>query len=188
MLLRGVRGLRSLVRLLFYIFFSRQAIPLWLIFFAASAEVYMHSQRITVVRPERNLDEPFATGCQNVTFNAAQQRENGVLVMLVRNSDLDDALHTVLKIERHFNKWFGYPYVFLNNEPWTDKFMTVMNATVSSEASFEVLPAGTWGFPDHIDKELAMASIAEQGSHGQWSKANKAGIESYHHMCRFFSG
>lgn len=188
MILRGLRGLRSTLRLLFSLLFSRQAIPLWILFIAASIEVFIHSHHIAVKRPDRNLDEPFATSCQNVTANAAGPRENAVLVMLVRNSEIEDALHTVRSIERHFNQWFNYPYVFLNNERWSEEFMTIMNATVSGEAKFEYVPSDAWTFPDFIDKETALASIAEQGNHGQWSKASKAGMESYHHMCRFFSG
>ena len=42
--------------------------------------------------------------------------------MLVRNSELDSALSSVKQLEERFNKRFGYPWVFLNEVPFTDEF------------------------------------------------------------------
>nr|POE77576.1 o-glycoside alpha-1,2-mannosyltransferase like 4 [Quercus suber] len=184
---RTLRGWRRSIAL--YLFCG-QAIPLWILFATALFEVWSHSQLLIVRVPqnERDWDKPFATSCQNVTANAEGQRENAAFVMLTRNSDLENALHSVQSIERHFNKWFHYPIIFLNDEPWGEDFMLAMRETVSGQAQFEVIPEDLWGFPDHIDKSEALASIKAQGQLGEYSRANKAGIESYHHMCRFFSG
>ena len=50
------------------------------------------------------------------------RRANAVLLMLVRNSELDNALSSVTQLEERFNKRFGYPWVFLNEVPFTDEF------------------------------------------------------------------
>ena len=50
------------------------------------------------------------------------RRANAVLLMLVRNSELEDALSSVTQLEERFNKRFGYPWVFLNDEPFSDEF------------------------------------------------------------------
>ena len=42
--------------------------------------------------------------------------------MLVRNSELNGALASVSQLERRFNARFGYPWVFLNEEPFSDEF------------------------------------------------------------------
>jgi len=42
--------------------------------------------------------------------------------MLARNSDLEGAVRSVRELEDRFNRQFGYPYVFLNEEPFTDNF------------------------------------------------------------------
>ena len=50
------------------------------------------------------------------------RRANAVLLMLARNSELDGALSSVQQLEDRFNKRFGYPWVFLNEVPFTDEF------------------------------------------------------------------
>jgi hypothetical protein len=42
--------------------------------------------------------------------------------MLARNSDLDSAVYTVRALEDRFNRKYGYPWVFLNEEPFSDDF------------------------------------------------------------------
>lgn len=44
------------------------------------------------------------------------------MVMLARNSDLDNAVRSVRRIQDRFNEKFQYPWVFLNEEPFTDEF------------------------------------------------------------------
>ena len=42
--------------------------------------------------------------------------------MLVRNSELDNALSSVKQLEERFNKRFGYHWVFLNDVAFYDEF------------------------------------------------------------------
>ena len=49
-------------------------------------------------------------------------RANATFVILARNSDLEGAVRAVRSIEDRFNRDYHYPYVFLNDEPFTDEF------------------------------------------------------------------
>lgn len=154
-------------------------------------EVFLHWRAFDIPRPQHDLDPPFATGCRDPEAEARRGsgsgprgRENAALVMLARNSELAAARHTVSSVEDRFNRWFHYPYVFLNDEPWDPEFIRVMNQTVSGEARFEVIPRDQWTYPDWVDQRAARESIAKQGEKG----IHYGGMESYHHMCRFFSG
>lgn len=42
--------------------------------------------------------------------------------MLARNSEINTAADSVRELEERFNKRFGYPWTFLNDEPFTDEF------------------------------------------------------------------
>lgn len=157
-------------------------IPVFLLLLAGLLEVRYHVQQYAITRPEYDLDKPFYTQCQEPPVD--QPRENATFVMLVRNRELVKAFKTVRSIEKHFNQWFHYPIVFLNDEPWTDEFMRMMNETASGGAIFEVLTEEEWSFPEFINREEARESIYRQGKGG----IQYAGLESYHHMCRFYSG
>lgn len=47
---------------------------------------------------------------------------NATFVVLCRNSDLSGILRSVQQMEDRFNKRSGYPWVFLNDEPFTEEF------------------------------------------------------------------
>ena len=49
-------------------------------------------------------------------------RANAVLLMLARNTELEGAISSVQQLEDRFNHRFGYPWVFLNEVPFTDEF------------------------------------------------------------------
>lgn len=154
------------------------------IFLPFFIEAFLHWRKFDVPRPQHDLDPPFFTGCQEPNVHAQGRRENAALVMLAQNSELAAARRTVVSIEDRFNRWFHYPYVFLNDQPWDPEFIRVMNQTVSGEARFEVIPRREWTYPDWIDEQAARASIIKQGEQG----IHYGGREGYHHMCRFFSG
>jgi alpha 1,2-mannosyltransferase len=50
------------------------------------------------------------------------RRANATLVMLARNSDLDGVISSVEQLESKFNHKFNYPWVFLNDEPFSFEF------------------------------------------------------------------
>jgi alpha 1,2-mannosyltransferase len=57
----------------------------------------------------------------NTTF-VPDRRANATIVMLARNGDLPGVVKSLKQMEDRFNKRFRYPYVFLNEEPFTDQF------------------------------------------------------------------
>ncbi|KAI1809404.1 glycosyltransferase family 15 protein [Poronia punctata] len=145
-------------------------------------EALIHVWGYGVPRPSADLDAPFYATCQEPAVSA--ERENAVFVMLARNKERHKAKQTIESIERQFNQWFNYPIMFLNDEPWDEKFITELNETAGGKGIFEVVPKSQWTFPDWIDQESAKESIKLQGKGG----APHAGQEGYHHMCRFYSG
>lgn len=52
----------------------------------------------------------------------SSERANATFVILCRNSDLDGIIQSVRSVEDRFNHRYGYPYVFLNEEPFDDNF------------------------------------------------------------------
>jgi Glycolipid 2-alpha-mannosyltransferase len=48
---------------------------------------------------------------------------NAVFVFLARNSDLEGVVSSVRQMEDRFNRNYNYPWVFLNDEPFTDEFI-----------------------------------------------------------------
>ena len=86
--------------------------------------------------------------------------------------------------ERHFNRWFHYPYVFLNDGVFSESFKASIRNYTESEVTFGQLEPSQWGFPDWADLDVAKEQIAKQGD----AAIMYGGMESYHHMCRFYSG
>jgi mannosyltransferase len=145
-------------------------------------ESLLHQYYYYIPRPSQHLDPPFQTGCREPETDGP--REKAAIIMLAQNSDLDGARKSMQSFEDHFNRWFHYPVIFMNDEPWSEEFKNAMTAIVSGEAKFEVLPLGMFGFPKHTDLEEAKKNMAFQ----EETKIHKGGLESYHHMCRFYSG
>lgn len=50
-------------------------------------------------------------------------RANATLVMLVRNSEANDAAVAIRQLEDRFNNRYHYPWVFLNDEPFDENFI-----------------------------------------------------------------
>jgi len=108
---------------------------------------------------------------------------NGVMLMLARNGELEGAVSSVKQLEEKFNRRFHYPWVFLNDEPFTEDFKQQVAAATSSNVSFGLIPPEDWNQPDWIDEEKAKA--------GRDALAEKNIIYgdsvSYRNMCRFQS-
>lgn len=59
----------------------------------------------------------------NVT-KASGQRANATFVILARNGDLKGIMKSMKQLEDRFNRRYNYPYVFLNEESFSDTFKT----------------------------------------------------------------
>jgi mannosyltransferase len=87
-------------------------------------------------------------------------------------------------MERHFNRWFHYPYVFLNDGEFNSTFKEAVLNHTSAPVEWGKIEPEMWNFPDWVDPEVAKEGIAKQGDQA----IMYGGLESYHHMCRFYSG
>ncbi|KAI1323249.1 glycolipid 2-alpha-mannosyltransferase [Xylariaceae sp. FL0255] len=160
-------------------------LPIWLLLSVATPfllEILLHQWRSSTPRPSTHLDKPFFTSCQEPDIDG--ERENAVFVMLARNNELSKAKRTVRSIEKHFNQWFNYPILFLNDEPWDQHFINELNKTANGKGIFDIIPKAQWTYPDWVDQDVAKKSFKQQDDAG----IPHAGEEGYHHMCRFYSG
>ncbi len=124
----------------------------------------------------------FVTGCLEPKTDGP--RANAALVVLARNQELEGVVQSIKSMERHFNRWFHYPYVFLNDGDFDQTFKeTIVNHT-SARVEFGKIDPVMWGYPDWVDLETAKEGIRKQGD----AAIMYGGMESYHHMCRFYSG
>ncbi|KAH0285185.1 alpha-1,2 mannosyltransferase [Aureobasidium namibiae CBS 147.97] len=129
-------------------------------------------------------DKVFVTGCQDPALEIDQPRANAAFVVLARNKELEGVLQSLKSVERHFNRWFHYPYVFLNDGDFNSTFKDEVRKHVSSNVEFGKIDSSMWGFPDWVDHNVAKEGIRKQGD----AAIMYGGMESYHHMCRFYSG
>ncbi|ORY79076.1 nucleotide-diphospho-sugar transferase [Protomyces lactucae-debilis] len=110
--------------------------------------------------------------------------ENGVLVMLVRNSELHEARFSMRGIEDRFNKRFGYDWVFLNDEPFTDEFKKLTSGLATGTAHYAVIPKEHWSVPKSINQTRMKEEMTKMAD----EDVIYGDSLSYRHMCRFNSG
>lgn len=113
-----------------------------------------------------------------------ESRENACFVILIRNQELADWLITMQELEDRFNNKFNYPYVFLNDVPFTDSFMENVRSLTDSKVEFGIIPKEHWSVPSFIDQEKALKSREKMANDG----IIYGGSLPYRHMCRFESG
>ncbi|KAF3079274.1 alpha-1,2-mannosyltransferase (Kre5) [Orbilia oligospora] len=135
-----------------------------------------------ILKINETYDKPFVTGCLEPAVDLP--RANAAFVVLARNKELDGVIQSMKSIERHFNHWFHYPYVFLNDGEFNESFKATVKKYASSEVEFGQIDSSMWGFPDWVNHDDAKEAIAKQGDR----VIMYGGMESYHHMCRFYSG
>lgn len=127
-------------------------------------------------------DKVFVTGC--LEPDTSQPRANAAFVVLARNKELDGVIESIKSIERHFNRWYNYPYVFLNDGDFNQTFKDTVKNYTSGKVEFGKVGPDMWGYPDWIDPKVAKEGINKQGDNA----IMYGGMESYHFMCRFYSG
>ncbi|ORY95432.1 nucleotide-diphospho-sugar transferase [Syncephalastrum racemosum] len=109
---------------------------------------------------------------------------NACFVVLVRNSELGGIASTIRQIEQRFNAKHKYPYVFLNDDDFTQEFIDTTAALTEAETQYGKLDQQMWGYPSFINQTFA----AEQRDELARMGIPYASSESYRHMCRFQSG
>lgn len=122
----------------------------------------------------------------NVTSQVSPtpHRANAALVMLARNSDLNGVIASVEQLEARFNRKFNYPWVFLNDVPFTTDFKRRVSVLTDADVSFGLIPRENWVQPDWIDEGRAAEGRTRLVRQG----VIYGGSVSYRNMCRFNSG
>ncbi|KAG6810279.1 hypothetical protein H0H92_012608 [Tricholoma furcatifolium] len=85
-------------------------------------------------------------------------RLNATFVILARNTDFRTLTQSIRSIEERFNHKYGYPYVLLNEVPFSDDFKEGVQALTNATMEFGVIPPEHWYQPDWIDEEKATAN------------------------------
>ena len=55
-------------------------------------------------------------------FGQASSRPRAALISLVRNSELPGLVQSMRQLEFHWNRKYQYPWIFFNDEPFSDEF------------------------------------------------------------------
>ncbi|KAG0302118.1 alpha 1,2-mannosyltransferase 2.4.1 [Dissophora globulifera] len=112
------------------------------------------------------------------------ERVNAAFVILLQNKDLHDMRKTMQMLESTFNRRHGYPYVFLNNVPFTEHFKTHIQAMTTAPVKFGLIPREHWSYPASINQTQAALNRKEMEARN----VPYGESESYRHMCRYESG
>jgi alpha 1,2-mannosyltransferase len=72
--------------------------------------------------PYKNIHKPSSIFRDPVTGANQTRKANAAFVVLARNGDLRGIINSMKQMEDRFNKKFNYPWIFLNEEPFSDDF------------------------------------------------------------------
>ena len=113
-------------------------------------------------------------------------KPKAAIFMLSRNSEARAAATSLLELETSFNDnaTARYPYVIVNDKPFSASFVSFLSASLRGRCYFGQVPREHWSYPAHADARLIRGSMASQVAAGVFH----GGEESYHFMCRYFSG
>ncbi|KAJ1660856.1 hypothetical protein IWQ61_000265 [Dispira simplex] len=108
----------------------------------------------------------------------------GVFVVLVRNRELHDLRWSLRQLEDRFNHKHNYPYVFLNDKPFSEEFKRTISWITKAPVSFGLVPREHWSLPDWVDRYHMLEGMNDMVKNQVIYGASL----SYRHMCRFNSG
>jgi alpha 1,2-mannosyltransferase len=74
---------------------------------------------------------------------------------------LNEALRSIRQIEDRFNHQFHYPWVFLNDEPFTQEFRLLTRGMASGDVEYGLIEKKEWSVPPWIDTEKAENAMEE---------------------------
>jgi hypothetical protein len=147
-----------------------------------------------VAAGDRNFVSP---GSVSLSDAAPGANRNACIVTLCRNSDLKGVIHSLSEFEDMWNAEYRYPYIFMNDVPFTPEFINGVRGAIADargvsatqvrdgiDVEFGLVPIEHWQYPFWINLTIA----------DQWRQdMSRAGViyggsESYRKMCRFYSG
>lgn len=134
-------------------------------------------QNTTVLHGQNSTLTAASAATPDVTVQKpSEHRANATFVLLARNSDLEGVVDSIRQMEDRFNHKYKYPWVLLNEEPFTETFKRLACFTTQFWAfdlkiscsrvriltdapiSFGVIPKEHWYQPDWIDENMARAA------------------------------
>jgi len=122
--------------------------------------------------------------CQSNLNTSSVTRANATFVILARNSDLEGVVRSMRDVEDRFNRRYGYPWVLLNDDDFTEDFKKRVSVIASSSIEFGRIPHDDWFQPDWIDEKKATMSRNKMAE----DQVIYGDSVSYRNMCRFNSG
>ncbi|KZS90708.1 glycosyl transferase [Sistotremastrum niveocremeum HHB9708] len=153
-----------------------------LYFSSPSSQCHVSSPKSTTNSTLSQTEDPKFSSPQS----PPPRKANATLIMLARNKEIYQAISSVKHMEDRFNRALPspYPWIFLNEEPFTEEFKERIRDVVSGEVEFGLIPKEHWFQPEDIDEKRAYR--------GRWELIMKgiiyADSVSYRNMCRFNSG
>ena len=75
------------------------------------------------------------------------------IVVLARNRDAEELRKSMLHMENRFNSRYRYPYVMLNEEPFSEEFKSIVQSSTKSKRTGHCCPShprvyGSYNLPD----------------------------------------
>ncbi|KAG5221290.1 glycosyltransferase family protein [Salix suchowensis] len=116
-------------------------------------------------KPETfNVDDGLAPGAKaNATFvilgaQLSVDDEQDGSDTLARNSDLAGISSSMKQMEDRFNKKYQYPYVFLNEQEFSEEFKSRVTELTDAKVEFGLIPHDDWYQPKSINETRATAA------------------------------
>lgn len=81
--------------------------------------------------------------------------------------------------ESRFNRKYNYPWLFLNNEPFTEEFKQRTSQATNAKTYYGFVDSSMWSYPPWINQSFAAESRE------MMAELPYGDSESYRHMCRF---
>ncbi|EHL03139.1 putative Alpha-1,2 mannosyltransferase KTR1 [Glarea lozoyensis 74030] len=70
------------------------------------------------------------------------------------------------QLEERWNSKYQYPWIFFNDEPFTDEFKGVTQNLTAAKCHYEIVPKEHWSLPEWIDEDRFMNSLEYLGTIG----------------------
>jgi alpha 1,2-mannosyltransferase len=147
---------------------------------------YLLNKSLFAARRERCLRQDAVEAIEEgeTLQEALSERAKAVIFILARNTDLSSLGETIPSFEQRFNSKFNYPYVILNDVPFTEEFVAGVRKLTKSKVDFGTIPKEHWSYPSWVNVTLADENREQMGRRG----IVYGDSLSYRHMCRFNSG
>lgn len=93
-------------------------------------------------------------------------------------------MQSMTQLEYRWNWYHKYPWIFFNDEPFTQEFKEATRNLTQAEVYYELIPKEHWSMPEWVDESRFLNSLEFLGAIG----VGKGWMVSYHNMCRWNSG